>query len=63
MPFPIAVLWLLLPIAGADWLLAGSDRVRGLLGLGLDDGAPDWLLGATYMRTLGRSNARNATRH
>ena len=51
MPFPIAVLWLLLPIAGADWLLAGSDRVRGLLGLGLDDGAPDWLLGATYLRT------------
>ena len=35
---------------GADWLLQGGDRVRGLLGLGLDDGAPDWLLGATYMR-------------
>ncbi len=39
--------------AGADYLL-GSGRVRGALGLGLDDGAPDFLLMGSYSLSLSK---------
>ncbi|MEW6752391.1 MAG: hypothetical protein AB1505_15615 [Candidatus Latescibacterota bacterium] len=36
---------------GADLRLAGSGRLRGWLGLGLDDGAPDVQLAGSYLMT------------
>lgn len=35
--------------AGADYLIAPAGRVRGALGLGLDDGAPDFSFMASYL--------------
>lgn len=35
--------------AGADYKLEGLGKVRGALGLGLDDGAPDFVLMASYL--------------
>ena len=37
---------------GLDHLLSGGGRLRAMLGLGLDDGAPDWVLQATYLRDI-----------
>lgn len=35
--------------AGADYKLEGLGKVRGALGLGLDDGAPDFVIMASYL--------------
>ncbi len=37
---------------GADYELSPTSRIRGGLGLGLDDGSPDLLLMATYFMTF-----------
>lgn len=34
---------------GVDYKTSSGGRLRGVLGLGLDDGAPDFSLGATYL--------------
>jgi hypothetical protein len=34
---------------GVDYKLQGEGHVRGFIGLGLDDGAPDLSIGATYL--------------